>query len=133
MRRICAWAATSVDLPCRSRTVSSRFVFSLSAEGPPKAATTSSSAIAIPASSASIESDTAVSCLMRGGGASGRPRRGLLRLLGDQRLEAAELAEQRAAAGVFRAVLAALLEGQRQQPLERLRDLRRLRGPRERL
>src|SRR3954462_6990503 len=124
MRFNCAAAAMSVERLCRSRSSSSRRVNCLPADGPAKAAITSN---AVPRTPASIR------IIVKPGISppsphrparrrSGRRRR-RLGLLSDERLEAAELAEQRAAAGLARLVLPvgrALLHGQREQLVQGL-------------
>src|SRR5580765_1140828 len=127
MRFSCAAAATSVERLCRSRSSSSRRVTCLPADGPANAAITSSAVprtpasirnIVIPGISPPSSRRPAVRRSCRGGR--------LLGLLSDERLEAAELAEQRTAARRARLVLAlggALIHGQREQLVERLRQL----------
>src|SRR5436305_904383 len=117
-----AWAATSVERLCRSRNSSSRRVSCLPAEGPAKAPSKSSAVPSIPASNMNI----VIPGISPPSSRRGPSRRGgrLLGLLADERLEIAELAEQRAAARSARLVLAlggALLHGQGEQLVERLR------------
>src|SRR3712207_3362649 len=97
IRLSCAWAAISEERLWRSRTPSSRLPCSLAADGPPNAlAARSSEAVSPPTISNRVTNpDIPPPSFAAATAASRRLRGYLLRLLRQERLEVAELAEQR--------------------------------------